>query len=171
MGARVIMNFVTGFSLTPRKKKAIWVIADRVMKSAHFIPIQLYVSEITKLHGVPLSINSDHDMWFTSRFMGKLHEALGTKHLKICSDVVYFEFESSWAKIIPLVEFASNNGYQSNIKMEMNSDNGEEFAHPVLQEVVCERFSRGLLLAPRSGILGVFSKVLTLVLEELCSRD
>ena len=66
-----------------------WVIVDRLTKSAYFLPIQqtdsldklasLYVSEIVRLHGVPLSIVSDRDPRFTSHFWGSLQGALGTK--------------------------------------------------------------------------------------------
>ena len=57
---------------------AIWVIIDRLTKSAHFIPIKItfsleqlaefYVREIVRLHGVPQSIISNRDAWFTSKF-------------------------------------------------------------------------------------------------------
>ncbi|KAA3474187.1 zinc finger and BTB domain-containing protein 11-like [Gossypium australe] len=60
------MDFVTGLPLTPTKK------------SAHFIPVRanyslqklakLHVSEIVRLHGVPVSIISDKDPRFTSQF-------------------------------------------------------------------------------------------------------
>ncbi|KAG8480886.1 hypothetical protein CXB51_025570 [Gossypium anomalum] len=63
------------------------VVVDRLTKSAHFIPIQsdysldkpaeLYISDIVRLHGVPLSIVSDKDPRFTSRFWRKLQDALG----------------------------------------------------------------------------------------------
>ncbi|KAG8481101.1 hypothetical protein CXB51_025847 [Gossypium anomalum] len=86
---RVTMDFVTGLPLTLKKKDAIWVVIDKLTKSAHFIPIrmdysldklaELYISEIVRLHGVPLSIISDRDPRFTSRFWKKLQEALGTK--------------------------------------------------------------------------------------------
>ncbi|KAG8500979.1 hypothetical protein CXB51_003063 [Gossypium anomalum] len=66
------------FPLTPKKKDGVWVIVDRLTKSAHFIPMltdysleklaDLYVSEIVKLHSVPLLIVSDRDPRFTSRF-------------------------------------------------------------------------------------------------------
>ena len=58
------MDFVSGLPLTPRKKDAIWVIVDRLTKSAHFIPVrtdyslnklaELYIREIVRLHGIPL---------------------------------------------------------------------------------------------------------------------
>ena len=72
------MDFVTGLPRTVRKNDTVWVIVDRLTKSAHFLAIQvnlplwrlakLYVSEIIRLHGVPVSIVFDRDMRFTSRF-------------------------------------------------------------------------------------------------------
>ncbi|KAK5833666.1 hypothetical protein PVK06_017519 [Gossypium arboreum] len=86
---RVTMDFVSGLPLSTSKKDAIWVVVDRLTKSAHFIPVrtdfsldklaELYVSQIVRLHGVPISIVSDRDPRFTSRFWKKLQEALGTK--------------------------------------------------------------------------------------------
>ena len=83
------MDFVTGLPLTPKKKDAIWVVVDKLTKLAHFISVKtdypldklvaLYISEIMRLHGVPLSIISDRDPRFTSRFWKKFQEALGTK--------------------------------------------------------------------------------------------
>ena len=40
---------------------------------------ELYVNEIGRLHGIPISIVSDHDPWFTSRFWKELQSALGTR--------------------------------------------------------------------------------------------
>ncbi|KAG8474779.1 hypothetical protein CXB51_031703 [Gossypium anomalum] len=86
---RVTMDFVSGLPLTPTKKDSVWVIVDRLTKSAHFISLgtdyslqklaKLYVAEIVRLHGVPVSIIFDRDSRFTSRFWQKLHEALGTR--------------------------------------------------------------------------------------------
>ncbi|KAA3470362.1 Gag protease polyprotein [Gossypium australe] len=86
---RVTMDFVSGLHLSPKKKDVIWVVVDRLTKSAHFIPVradysldnlaELYISEIVRLHGVPVSIISNSDPRFTSRFWKKLQEALGTK--------------------------------------------------------------------------------------------
>ena len=71
-------NITMDFVLTQRKHDAVWVIVDRLTKSAHFLPIrlnysidrltELYMSEIVILHGIPLSIVSDRDPRFTSRF-------------------------------------------------------------------------------------------------------
>ena len=82
------MDFVTGLPRTQRQHDAIWVIVDRLTKSAHFLPInvedsleklaQLYVDEIVRLHGVPVSIVSDRDPRFTSRFWPSLQAAIGT---------------------------------------------------------------------------------------------
>ncbi|KAA3466884.1 reverse transcriptase [Gossypium australe] len=81
-------------------------------KSAHFIPIridfsldkfvELYVLEIVRLHGVPLSIIYDCDPRFTSRFWGKLHEALGTK-LKF-STAFHPQTESQSERVIQILE-------------------------------------------------------------------
>ena len=66
---------ITPFSL---QKDAIWVMVDRLTKSAHFFPIhdtwgmerlaQLYVKEIVRLHGIPKDIVSDRDRRFQARF-------------------------------------------------------------------------------------------------------
>ncbi|KAA3466740.1 DNA/RNA polymerases superfamily protein [Gossypium australe] len=68
---KVTMDFVFGLPQTPRKKDVIWVVVDRLTKSAHFILVrsdysldklaELYISEIVRLHGVPLPIMSDKD--------------------------------------------------------------------------------------------------------------
>ena len=86
---KITMDFVTGLPQTQRQHDAIWVIVDRLTKSAHFLPInvedslenlaRLYVDEIVRLHGVPVSIVSDRDPRFTSRFWPCLQAALGTR--------------------------------------------------------------------------------------------
>ena len=65
------------------------MIVDRLTKSAHFIPVridysmdrlaELYIDEIVRLHGVSLSIVSDRDPRFTSRFWNELQSGLGTR--------------------------------------------------------------------------------------------
>ena len=72
------MDFVTGLSRTPKGNDAVWVIVDRLTKFAHFLPIrwgctleklaEKYIAEIVRLHEVPVSIVSDRDPRFASRF-------------------------------------------------------------------------------------------------------
>ncbi|KAK4381677.1 Transposon Ty3-G Gag-Pol polyprotein [Sesamum angolense] len=141
------MDFVIGLPRTLRKHDAIWVIVDRLTKSAHFLPIrlgdsldklvELYVSEIVRLHGVPISIVSDRDPRFTSRSWGSLQGALGTKlhfstafhpqtdgqserTIQTLEDMMRdctMEFKSNWDDHLPLMEFAYNNSFQSSIGM------------------------------------------------------
>ncbi|BBG93431.1 transposable element gene, partial [Prunus dulcis] len=83
------MDFVFKLPRTRNKHDGVWVIVDRLTKSAHFLPVranytlnklaQLFIDEIVRLHGVPVSITSDRDPRFTSRFWTKLHEAFGTQ--------------------------------------------------------------------------------------------
>jgi hypothetical protein len=83
------IDFITRLPLTPKKKDMIWVIVDRLTKSAHFLAvnqkdsggklINLYVQEIVSKHGVPKTIVSDRGSIFTSAFWTQLHEALGSK--------------------------------------------------------------------------------------------
>ncbi|KAL5538334.1 hypothetical protein UlMin_045864 [Ulmus minor] len=82
------MDFVTGLPKTTKNHDAIWVVIDRLTKSAHFIPIRttfsleqladLYVREIVRLHGVPKSIVSDRDARFTSKFWRSEQRAIIT---------------------------------------------------------------------------------------------
>ncbi|KAJ9541893.1 hypothetical protein OSB04_028399 [Centaurea solstitialis] len=85
----ITMDLITKLPRTPRNVDAIWVIVDRLTKSAHFIAINesssseklsdIYIKEIVARHGVPVTIISDRDVRFTSRFWSKFHEDLGTK--------------------------------------------------------------------------------------------
>jgi len=85
----ITMDFVVGLPRTIQKFDSIWVIVDRLTKSAHFLPIntryslekltKLYIREIMRLHGIPTSIVFDRDPRFTFKFWGNLHQALGTK--------------------------------------------------------------------------------------------
>ena len=120
---------------------------DRLTKSAHFLPVrlyysmdrlvELYVNEIFRLHGIPISIVSDRDPRFTSRFWKELQSALGirlnfstTFHpqtdrqservIQVLEDMLRGctrDFSRSWDKYILLMEFAYNNSYQSSICM------------------------------------------------------
>ncbi|GJT63625.1 putative reverse transcriptase domain-containing protein [Tanacetum coccineum] len=88
----IAMDFVTKLPRTSSGHDTIWVIVDRLTKFAHFLPIRedykmdrltrLYLNEIVSRHGVPISIISDRDSRFTSRFWQSMQEALGTRLYK-----------------------------------------------------------------------------------------
>ncbi|KAA0032408.1 pol protein [Cucumis melo var. makuwa] len=143
----VSMDFITGLPRTLKGYTIIWVVVDRLMKSTHFVPGkstytaskwgQLYMTEIVRLHGVPVSIISDRDAHFTSKFWKGLQLALGTRldfgtafHPqtngqterlnKILEDMLracVLEFSGSWDSHLHLMEFAYNNSYQATIGM------------------------------------------------------
>nr|GFD48565.1 transposon Ty3-I Gag-Pol polyprotein [Tanacetum cinerariifolium] len=74
----ISMDFVTGLPQTQRRHDAIWIVVDRLTKSAHFLPIrkdysvsrltEIFQQEIVRLHGTPSAIVSDRDPHFASRF-------------------------------------------------------------------------------------------------------
>ena len=74
----ITMDFVTHLPWTSQKHDAVWVIVDLLTKSAHFIGLwmtftlqkfyRLYIREIVKFHGVPVSIVSDRDPRFMAQF-------------------------------------------------------------------------------------------------------
>ena len=143
---QITMDFVTGLPKT-RGFDSIWVIVDRLTKSAHFLPVktqynvetlaELYKGEIIRLHGIPVSIVSDRDPKFTSRLWRQLQKCLGTKlnfstashpqtdgqserTIGFLEDLLRscaLDFPGNWDKHLPLVEFAYNNSYQATIKM------------------------------------------------------
>ena len=141
------MDFVVGLPLTGRKHDSVWVVVDRLTKSAHFLPVgthysldklaELYIKEIVRLHGIPISIISDRDPRFTLRFWGKLQEALSTQlnfsttfhpqtdgqSERVIQILEYMlrscviDYDDSWDRYIPLVEYVYNNSFQSSIGM------------------------------------------------------
>lgn len=72
------MDFIDELPRSNRENESIWVIVDRLTKSAHFIPIKLtrttsvlaklFMKNIVRLHEIPSSIVSDRDPLFTSEF-------------------------------------------------------------------------------------------------------
>jgi hypothetical protein len=146
---QIAMDFVVGLPKAPSGQDARWVIIDRLAKSAHFLPIKvsdkldklakLYVRKIVKLYGVHVSIVSDRDPRFTSRFWDKLQSAMGMKlnfsttyhpqtdgqserTIQTLEDMVrlcVLDFKGNWIRYLPLVEFAYNNSFQTTIGMAL----------------------------------------------------
>ncbi|GKF68938.1 putative reverse transcriptase domain-containing protein [Tanacetum coccineum] len=83
------MDFVIKLPKSSSGHDTIWVVVDRLTKSAHFLPIhedykteklaKIYTNEIVARHGVPVSIISDRDGRFTSHLWQAFQEALGTR--------------------------------------------------------------------------------------------
>jgi hypothetical protein len=143
----ITMDFVMGLPRTRRNHDAIWVIVDRLTKSAHFLPMrkgqslesltELYIQEIVRLHGVPISIISDRDPRFTSRLWRQLQSALGTKlkfstafhpqtdgqserTIQTLEDMLracMLDWKGEWDTHVVLAEFAYNNSYHASIGM------------------------------------------------------
>ncbi|KAJ9541670.1 hypothetical protein OSB04_028176 [Centaurea solstitialis] len=143
----ITMDLITKLPRTSRSYDAIWVIVDRLTKSAHFIAIResssaealadIYVKEIVARHGVPVTIISDRDVRFTSRFWGKFHEDLGTRlqfstafhpqtdgqserTIQTLEDMLracVLDFGGSWDTYLPLAEFSYNNSFHASIGM------------------------------------------------------
>ena len=82
------MDFVVGLPRSQQNHDAIWIVVDRLTKSAHFIaysmmyPVEklsrLYLQHIVRLHGIPVTIVSDRDSRFTAEFWKSLQIAMGT---------------------------------------------------------------------------------------------
>ncbi|KAL4014536.1 hypothetical protein IC575_026741 [Cucumis melo] len=141
----VSIDFITGLPRTLRGFTVIWVVVDRLTKSAHFVPgkstytaskwAQLYMSEIVRLHGVPVSIvsiempvslpNSEGliamgtRLDFSTTFHPQIDGPTGASNqvledmLRACA----LEFPGSWDSHLHLMEFAYNNSYQATIGM------------------------------------------------------
>ena len=143
----ITMDFVTGFPTTRNWKDAVWVVVDRLTKSAHFLPIRkgdgvdqiirIYLDEIVHLQGVPASIVSDRDPRFTSYFWQAFQKALRTRvnmstayhpqtdgqserTIRTLLDMlreVVLDWGDSWEKHLPWIEFAYNNSFHISIGM------------------------------------------------------
>jgi hypothetical protein len=143
----ISIAFITGLPITPRGNDSIWVIVDRLTKSAHFLPVKatyrppkyadIYIAEIVRLLGIPRTIVSDRGTQFTAHFWEQLQNGLGTKLVhssayhpqtsgqterinQILEDMLrafVLSSKGSWESWLPLTEFSYSNNYQSSIKM------------------------------------------------------
>ena len=141
------MDFVTHLPRTSQRHDAVWVIVDRLTKSAHFLAVRmtftlkrfcrLYIREIVRLHGVPVSIVSDRDPRFTTHFWKSFQKTMSTRltmsttfnpqtdgqserTIQVLEDMLpacVLDHKGSWEEHFPLVEFAYNNSYQASIQM------------------------------------------------------
>ena len=143
---RITMDFITKLPKTNGRLGIIWVIVDRLTKSAHFLASketdnveklsQLYIKEVLSRHGAPISIISDRDPRFASKFWRSLQASLGTnldmgiayhpqtdgqseRAIQTLGDMLracVLDFGKCLNRHLPLVEFSYNNSYHSSIK-------------------------------------------------------
>ena len=83
------MDFVTHLPRTQQRHDVVLVIVDWLTKSVHFLAVwmtftlerfcRLYIREIVRLHGVPISIVSDRDLRFTAHFWKSFQKAMVTR--------------------------------------------------------------------------------------------
>ena len=141
------MNFIVGLPRTQKGYDSIWVIVDRLTKSAHFLQVktkyltkqyaELYMDRILCLHGVQKTIISDRVTQFVACFWEQLHTCLGTRLIRssayhpqtdgqterinqILEDMLracVLAYSQKWDQCLPLAEFSYNNSYQESIKM------------------------------------------------------
>ncbi|GKA70423.1 putative reverse transcriptase domain-containing protein [Tanacetum coccineum] len=144
----ITMDFVTKLPKSSQGYDTIWVIVDRLTKSAIFIPMRetdpmeklarMYLKEVLTRHGIPISIICDRDPRFVSNFWRSLQKALGTnldistayhpqtngkskRTIQPLEDMLRtcaIDFRKGWVNHLPLVEFSYNNSYHASIKAE-----------------------------------------------------
>nr|GFA81501.1 putative reverse transcriptase domain-containing protein [Tanacetum cinerariifolium] len=142
----ITMDFFTKLHKLPQVYDTIWVIVDRLTKSAIFAPMRendpleklakLYLKEVVARHGIPVSIICDHDPRFASRFWRTLQKALGTnldmstayhpetdgqseRPIQTLEDMLracMIDFGKGWVNHLLLVKFSYNNSYHASIK-------------------------------------------------------
>ncbi|GKD17359.1 putative reverse transcriptase domain-containing protein [Tanacetum coccineum] len=140
------MDFITKLPKSSQGFDTIWVIMDRLIKSAHFLPIRenvlldklamLYLNRIVARHRIPVSIICDRDGRFTSNFWRSFQKSLGTnismstayhpktdsqseRTIQTLKDMLrawVINFGKGWVKQLPLAEFSYNNSYHASIK-------------------------------------------------------
>ncbi|GJT05044.1 putative reverse transcriptase domain-containing protein [Tanacetum coccineum] len=142
----ITMDFITKLPKTSTGQDTIWVIVDRLTKSAHFLPMKetdsmekltrQYLKEVVSRHGVPVLIIFDRDNKFASHFWRSLNKALGTqldmstayhpqtngqseRTIQTLEDMLracVMDFRKGWDRHLPLAEFSYNNSYHTSIK-------------------------------------------------------
>nr|GEV86829.1 putative reverse transcriptase domain-containing protein [Tanacetum cinerariifolium] len=143
---KITMDFITKLPKSSQGFDTIWVIVDRLTKSAHFLPIRendpldkltrLYLNRIVARHRIPILIICDRDGSFTSNFWRSFQKDLGTDismrttyHLETDGHnerniqtlegmlrACVIDFGKGWIKHLPLAEFSYNNSYHASIK-------------------------------------------------------
>ncbi|GKU99858.1 hypothetical protein SLEP1_g12641 [Rubroshorea leprosula] len=150
----ITMDFVIGLPRTLKGNDSIWVIVDRLTKSAHFLPYQtgtsikklanMYMEEVVKLHGVPVSIV----MAFHPQTDGQSERTIQILENMLRACVL--DWKGSWDQHLSMAEFAYNNSYQSSIRMApFEALYGRRCRSPLIKERLCAAQSRQKSYADR----------------------
>ncbi|GKB41939.1 putative reverse transcriptase domain-containing protein [Tanacetum coccineum] len=114
---RITMDFVSGLPRTPCGYDTIWVIVDRLTKSAHFLPMKKMDSmeKLTRLSlQKALGTNLDMSTAYRPQTDGQSERTIQTLEDMLRACVI--DFGNSWDRHLPLVEFSYNNSYHASIK-------------------------------------------------------
>ncbi|GJY74938.1 putative reverse transcriptase domain-containing protein [Tanacetum coccineum] len=142
----ITMDFVMKLPKSSQGYDTIWVIVDRLTKSAIFVPMRetnpleklarMYLKEVVTRNGIPVSIIYDRDSRFASNLWRSLQKALGTnldmsnayhpqndgqseRTIQTLEDMLRacaIDFGKGWVNHLPLVEFSYNNSYHASVK-------------------------------------------------------
>ncbi|GKC21916.1 putative reverse transcriptase domain-containing protein, partial [Tanacetum coccineum] len=192
----ITMDFVTKLPKTSSSEDTIWVIIDRLTKSAHFLPIKetdsiekmtrQYLKEVVSRHRVPVLIISDRDIKFTSHFWKSLNEALGTQldmstayhpqidgqsertiqTLKDMLRACVIDFGKGWDRHLSLVEFLVTNIH----KKTKNEPKTDKTKHGIGKSVKNQSQRRMNLSGPFKILAKVGTLAYRLELPEQLSR-
>lgn len=142
----ISMDFITGLP-NSKGKSIIMVVVDRLSKYGHFIALSalvtsesvatVFIAEVVRHHGVPISIITDRDPKFLNNFWTEIHRLQGTtlspstsyhpqtdgqtevlnKILEMYLRCFVGDVPSSWSSLLPWAEFWYNTSYQTSAQM------------------------------------------------------
>nr|GEY32366.1 reverse transcriptase domain-containing protein [Tanacetum cinerariifolium] len=118
----ITMDFVTKLPKTSSSYDTIWVIVDRLTKSAHFLPMRKddYMDKMTKLYlkerafKKALGTRLDMSTAYLPETNGQSERTIQTLEDMLHACVI--DFGKGWERHLPLVEFSYNNSYHASIK-------------------------------------------------------
>ncbi|GKB22368.1 putative reverse transcriptase domain-containing protein [Tanacetum coccineum] len=116
MWERTTMDFVSGLPRTPSGYDMIWVIVDRLTKSAHFL-LMKKMDSMEKLISLQKVLGMNLDMSTAYR---PQTDGQSERTIQMLEDILracVIDFRSSWDRHFPLVEFSYNNSYHASIKV------------------------------------------------------
>ncbi|WMV08210.1 hypothetical protein MTR67_001595 [Solanum verrucosum] len=112
------MDFVVGLPRTSRGVDSIWVIVDRLTKSAHFLPVHTTFSA-ERLARIYIREELGTRVHLSTAFHPQT-DGQSERTIQVLEDMLracVMDFGGQWDQFLPLVEFAYNNSYHFSIQM------------------------------------------------------